>query len=400
MSDLSELKSNFDNLKSVRLNIRRLFESLQGLTHKLKALYLDYIEISKKTNQIFGIDSFHFQKMLIDLEYESMEKMYQLIDNKMYCEYYKLFKLISRYASENISDKKIQEICKLKSKYPVYKDLDQYKVYEFELINDLHHDIIQLLDEMTSYTLHKETELKLEEERSQNGLNIDNYVNKLMFDNAIIIQNIKLYKRYLQVFHKYHNTYLSRLYIKLGIMWGQLNQDIHLNSSGSSASTSTSIPLGNSSVVNNSSNIETLSKPRSVTPTISSRQQEEIYKFMKDSGVNNEKLNGELANIISHISSENEDSIDEGRSYGNLPNGDTSIIIEEKKQEIKEVIEETVEEDEVDADNEEEVIQLVEQESQEVSDKLEELKAKKRLKKKRYQQNKKAREQSDGSQIL
>ena len=27
-------------------------------------------------------------------------------------------------------------------KYPVYKDLEPYKEYDFDIINDLHHDII------------------------------------------------------------------------------------------------------------------------------------------------------------------------------------------------------------------------------------------------------------------
>ncbi|MEX0595896.1 MAG: hypothetical protein WD512_05280, partial [Candidatus Paceibacterota bacterium] len=108
MSELKELKSQFDILKSLRLNIKRLFENLKSLIDKLKSFYLSYIEIAKKNNMFFGIDSLHFQKLLIEFEYENMEKMHKLIDNKMYCDYYKLFKLISKYADETISDKKIQ----------------------------------------------------------------------------------------------------------------------------------------------------------------------------------------------------------------------------------------------------------------------------------------------------
>ena len=319
MSELSALKINFVNLTSIRINIRKLFESLNGLKDKLKTLYLEYIEIGKKNNILFGIDSFHFQKKLIDLEYENMEKMYKLIDNKMYCEYYKLFKLITKYAEEKINDKKIQALCKLKSKYPVYKDLDEYKVYEFELINDLHHDIIQILDEMFNYSIQKEKELRLEEEKTSNGLNIDNYVNTLMFDNAIINQNIRLYKNYLKVFHKYHSTYLNRLYIKLGIMWGQINQDIKLSSTTSNDKIST-----NEIIVN---------KIKPLTPKISSDQQAEIYKFMKESGGNNEMFKSELDTIISHISSEGDDMIDENNKILNDENNNT-LSIEVKENNI------------------------------------------------------------------
>ncbi len=48
MSELSALKINFVNLTSIRINIRKLFESLNGLKDKLKNLYLEYIEIGKK----------------------------------------------------------------------------------------------------------------------------------------------------------------------------------------------------------------------------------------------------------------------------------------------------------------------------------------------------------------
>ena len=296
MNDFFELKQNFEKLKSIRLNIRKLFESINALKEKLKTLYLEYIEIGKKNNILFGIDSFHFQKILIDLEYDNMDKMYKLIDNKMYCEYYKLLKVISKYAEEKINDKKIQALCKLKSKYPIYKDLDQFKVYEFEFINDLHHDIIQLLDEMFNYSIQKEKELKLEEEKTSNGLNIDNYVNTLIFDNAILTQNIRLYKRYLQVFHKYHNTYLSRLYIKLGIMWGQLNQDIKLGSMSSNTSNEQ-----NKQIITN----------KVISPRISSDQQAEIYNFMKESGDNNSNFKIELDTIISHISGDSDEIKDE-----------------------------------------------------------------------------------------
>ena len=109
-----------------------------------------------------------------------------------------------------------------------------------------------------------------------------------MFENAVLSHKIKLFKRYLQTFHKYHSTYLSRLYIKLGIMWGQINQDIRLGSQ-----------------VPNISSIE-VNKQKIESPTISIGQQDEIYKFLNESGGNNKELREELDSIISHISSEND----------------------------------------------------------------------------------------------
>jgi hypothetical protein len=396
MSELSALKINFVNLTSIRINIRKLFESLNGLKDKLKTLYLEYIEIGKKNNILFGIDSFHFQKKLIDLEYENMEKMYKLIDNKMYCEYYKLFKLITKYAEEKINDKKIQALCKLKSKYPVYKDLDEYKVYEFELINDLHHDIIQILDEMFNYSIQKEKELRLEEEKTSNGLNIDNYVNTLMFDNAIINQNIRLYKNYLKVFHKYHSTYLNRLYIKLGIMWGQINQDIRLSSTASSDK--------------NNINDMIVNKTKPLSPKISTSQQAELYKFMKDSGCDNDNFRTELDTIISHISSDGDDLIDENNKILNFENNNTlSIEVKENNivMDVKDFVDkiENQEEEKQELElpqEQKKISQEYDDENGDINDEIndeingeetiettDDIKLKKKLKKKRQQQNRK-----------
>ena len=38
MNDFFELKQNFEKLKSIRLNIRKLFESINALKEKLKTL--------------------------------------------------------------------------------------------------------------------------------------------------------------------------------------------------------------------------------------------------------------------------------------------------------------------------------------------------------------------------
>lgn len=316
---LSNLKTNFIKIVEARDNNINIFSILYSRILKIKENYAEFIKNNKQQLFIFTLDSFHFQGKLIDIEYNDMKRLFYSIMNKMYCEYYKLFKLITKYAEEKINDKKIQALCKLKSKYPVYKDLDEYKVYEFELINDLHHDIIQILDEMFNYSIQKEKELRLEEEKTSNGLNIDNYVNTLMFDNAIINQNIRLYKNYLKVFHKYHSTYLNRLYIKLGIMWGQINQDIKLSSTTSNDKIST-----NEIIVN---------KIKPLTPKISSDQQAEIYKFMKESGGNNEMFKSELDTIISHISSEGDDMIDENNKILNDENNNT-LSIEVKENNI------------------------------------------------------------------
>ena len=300
MSNLQELRSNFEKLKSIRLNIRKLFDSLETLKQKLKGIYLDYIEQNKKNDYTFGLDALHFQNTLIDLEYENMDKLYKLIDNKMYCEYYKLFKIICKYVEENTNEKKVIEICKSKIQFPIYKDLEQFKVYEFNLINEIHHNILQLFDEMLIIYKNKQNEIQNDQLKSIYGLNLDNYIFTISYKNETMFQNIKLFTRYLQSYHKYHTLYLSRLDIKLRLMWGQMNEDIKINS----------IQLNNS----NESIIDSEPKLKRV-PSISSKQQNEILNFiMKDN--NNQDVKKEFESIMSNISDSNDEvSIDDIIDY-------------------------------------------------------------------------------------
>jgi len=66
-----------------------------------------------------------------------MLRLFHSIINRMYCEYYKLCKIIIEYICKNISDKKLLEIANMNANLPVYKDLEPFKQYEFQFITGL-----------------------------------------------------------------------------------------------------------------------------------------------------------------------------------------------------------------------------------------------------------------------
>jgi len=322
MSEIADLRKTFENIKSLRVNIRKLFENLNALKQRLNSIYVNYATQSSKAALHFGLDAFHFQKTLIDFEYSNMEKMFQLIDNKMYCEYYKLFKLVIKYAKATISDNKIDAICDQKSKYPIYKDLEPYKVYEYELINSLHHDTLQLLEEMLSYLKLKEAEIEENEYKSNNGINIDNYVNTLAYDNAVLNQNIKLYSKYLTVFHKYHTKYLTRFSLKLNIMWSQITDDIKLLGPSHNV---------DASIMN--------SKLKSDVHVISQRDREQLNSIIRQNTL--PSIKSELESVISNLS--DGDSIEEDRySPDNTPSPNNGA---QKLEKIDDANEELAESD-------------------------------------------------------
>ena len=98
--------------------------------------YSEFIKNNKNKLFVFGLDSFHFQSKLIDVEYDDMKRLFLAINNRMYCEYFKLYKIITEYVYENINDKKITEIIKVNN-FPVYKDLEPFKEYSFETTTEI-----------------------------------------------------------------------------------------------------------------------------------------------------------------------------------------------------------------------------------------------------------------------
>jgi len=141
---LVKLKGEFNNIITIRNTVKNVFDILQVRINKLKLFYSEFIKNSKNDMFVFGLDSFRFQSKLIDIEYDDMKRLFLAINNRMYCEYFKLNKIIVDYIIKNITDKKIIDLIKVNN-FPVYKDLEPYKEYKFEYILEIHENILNLL---------------------------------------------------------------------------------------------------------------------------------------------------------------------------------------------------------------------------------------------------------------
>ena len=225
---ISNLKSEFNNISLIRSKIMNVFECLKNKSDKLKNLYSDFIKHCNTQLFVFGLDSFHFQSKLIDLEYDDMQRIFLFVNNRMYCEYFKLYKLISSYVIEHITDKKILEIIK-GNNFPVYKDLEPFKDYKFELIIDVHENILILLNSISSIINNRENELSIHRSKQLTGLNIDNFVNSFNYEITLMREKINLFLSYIEFFHKLHAKYLKRFSNKIQLMANNVNSDIQFD---------------------------------------------------------------------------------------------------------------------------------------------------------------------------
>jgi hypothetical protein len=230
---INNLKIDFTKVIDLKNENVKMFETLDGKIGQLKTIYSEFIKSNKQNLFIFGLDSFHFQGKLLDIEYDDMKRLYSAITNRIYCEYFKLYKIVVEYLIENITDdKKILDLINVnKSSYPVYKDLEPFKQYDFEIIQSVHETIITLLTSIHNYYLNKQHDLKHHQLKNSTGLNIDNFVHTFNYNNVVLREKLTLFVTYLEFFHKLHTKYFTRFTTKMQLFTSQIIHDIKFEDS-------------------------------------------------------------------------------------------------------------------------------------------------------------------------
>jgi hypothetical protein len=230
---INNLKIDFTKVIDLKNENVKMFETLEGKIVQLKIIYSEFIKSNKQNLFIFGLDSFHFQGKLIDIEYDDMKRLYSAITNRIYCEYFKLYKIVVEYIMENITDdKKILDLINVnKNSYPTYKDLEPFKQYDFEIIQSVHETIITLLVSIHNYFLNKEHDLKQHQQKNATGLNIDNFIHTFNYNNVVLREKLTLFVTYIEFFHKLHTKYFTRFTTKMQLFTSQILHDIKFEDS-------------------------------------------------------------------------------------------------------------------------------------------------------------------------
>ena len=228
------LKSEHNELIDLKEENKQLFDKLKAKIVQLQSWYNKYVAEHKDHLFIFGLDSFHYQGKIIDVEYEDMMRLYCSISNRMYCEYYKLYQIMIKYVMENVKDKKVIDIITSNNSFPMYKDLEPYKQYGSETISQLHDIVLLLFSGLKNVLDKKQEELRMHKAKNDIGLNIDNFIQTFQFDNTVLEQKLSLFISYMEFFHKMHIKYLKRFTSKMNLFSSQIDHDIKIDSTSRS----------------------------------------------------------------------------------------------------------------------------------------------------------------------
>jgi len=229
-SQISDLKTEFIMIINNRDTITKIFDILEARIKKLKTIYNEFISKNEKQIFIFGLDSFRFQSKLMDIEFIDMKRMYLAISNRIYCDYYKLYRILCSYINENIQEKTISEKLNIGT-FPIYLDLEPFKEYDFAVINELQNNILILFSSLINYISIKDRELGTYNKKLNIGLNIDNFVSTFNYDVNNTREKFGLFVKYMHFFQRNHNKMLGRFVNKLQAMYLQIDKDIDFDES-------------------------------------------------------------------------------------------------------------------------------------------------------------------------
>ena len=171
-----------------------LIKSAINIIKKLKEKYIELLKNINNTSSYLGIDSFNFQNKLLDMQLEHFKRMFNIIINRLYCDYYKIYKSIKNLVETNYKDIPIIE-----SNFTVYKDLDIDKVFNFKEIIQLQNFIHQYIKNMIDILLNKNIEIQQFISNNNKGYNVNYYINEENTNITIYSERINLFLKYLNV---------------------------------------------------------------------------------------------------------------------------------------------------------------------------------------------------------
>ena len=144
----------FKKINKIMIDIHKIFFEINEKIKNIDKVYQNLINENKDNKDklsLYGLDTLYFQSKLYKSQYENFDYIFKILNNRIYGDYFKLYKIIiNTCISSNIDDPNFLSFINSNHNIAIYKDLDQIKVYtDTELFNiyELINQLIKLLSE-------------------------------------------------------------------------------------------------------------------------------------------------------------------------------------------------------------------------------------------------------------
>ena len=226
MFDYSILSNEFDEIMEKRNKINDNYKILQTKLANMKSKYVSLIQTNKKKIFIYCLDSFFFQYKILLLELDHYDKVNNAVFNRMYGDYYKLFKSIVDNCEKNMFE--IDGLTNME-KIPLYKDVGVNNEYKTEDLIKLHTNILVILKQLSSHYEYQDANIQSQDKTSDIGFSITSFLDTLSYENRLLYEEIHLYTGYLQFHHYSQNGYLDKTSSNMETFGSVIDKEILVN---------------------------------------------------------------------------------------------------------------------------------------------------------------------------
>lgn len=226
---MDKLKNNFDGILTLKRKVLQTKTTIHERLQQVKKMYTELMKQNTKKVMLFCLDAFFFQYKSFMMEIENIEKFRVLLNNRMYCDYYKLYTLIIQYFKDHSIEIENDD---LNAKtFPVYKELEPSQEYKLEDVKGIHASILYLINTLHTKSAGQRNTITGYSDDSKIGYSISNFLNTLQYENLILQEQTNLFLNYLAFFHISQKKQLKRVLSKLEDFSNEMDNNLHNNMS-------------------------------------------------------------------------------------------------------------------------------------------------------------------------
>ena len=205
--------NKFNSLITSKL--QEVNQDTQRIQHRYNELQKDY------TNKllIYCYDSINFNTNLFNLTNKSIIKYKHFIYNRIYCDFYKIYKYLLIFIEEHFEKNNINSKFNNLDTYPKYNSLKVFQEYSFDIIHKIFHNIVDILVDLNDIT---ETRFILNQPKDNNDIN--DYMGIFNENVNFELKHIRLIIHFVLFLTKLHEKYLTMVINRIDFIKTQIDQ--------------------------------------------------------------------------------------------------------------------------------------------------------------------------------
>ena len=185
----------------------------QNIINQNRQHYENTIKSLNPESQYLGLATINFQNKIDNINVNNYITIFNLIANRIYGDYYKIYKSINKYIltiqthiPKILTTPELNDaIC---NEFPIYKDLEQ-KDYNINLIKQIHDNIKETLIILEKDIIFKQLNLKNIITSTVKLCNF--YINEEQSNIQILETKFSMYKTYISNSYIIHSLYINNL---------------------------------------------------------------------------------------------------------------------------------------------------------------------------------------------